>query len=226
MVSIETTNDWKTAHAGGIIGLIEISGVDNKTKSAELDQKKKEVESRLREKFVGFTRPDFMNLPIMKDYEAYYKRFDKTYHVQLQVESIVNKGKSLPNISPLVDSNFVAEVETLILTAGHDVDKLSAPLVIDVSKEGDEIIQMNGTSRVMRVGDMIMRDSGGVSCSIIYGQDNRSAISATTTHALYVAYAPPGIDADSVMLQLEGIKENVKLACPNAVVEQVRIIEA
>ncbi len=225
MISVEATKDWKLAHAGGIIGLLEITGVDNKTKSADLDQKKKDVESRLREKYTGLTRPDFMSLPIMKEYEAYYKRFDKTYHVQLQVESIVTKGKSLPNISPLVDSNFIAEVETLILTAGHDVEKLSTPIVIDVSKEGDEIIQMNGTSRVMRLGDMIMRDSGGISCSIIYGQDNRSAISATTTHALYVAYAPPGIGADSVMQQLVGIEENVKLVCPNAVVEQIRIIE-
>jgi len=47
--------------------------------------------------------------------------------VQLQVESIVSKGKSLPNVTPLVDANFVAEVETLVLTAGHDVAKLQAP---------------------------------------------------------------------------------------------------
>lgn len=38
-----------------------------------------------------------------------------------------------------------------------------------------------------------MRDTGGVCCTIFYGQDSRSPISAGTTHALYVAYAPAGI---------------------------------
>ena len=54
-------------------------------------------------------------------------------------------------------------------------------------------MQMNGSSRKIKVGDMLMRDTGGVCCTIIYGQDSRSPISAGTTHALYVAYAPAGI---------------------------------
>src|SRR5262245_24144930 len=60
----------------------------------------------------------------MAAYVRYYKRFSKTYHVQLQLESIVLKRKSLPSVSPLVDANFTAEVETLVLTAGHDAQKL------------------------------------------------------------------------------------------------------
>jgi DNA/RNA-binding domain of Phe-tRNA-synthetase-like protein len=92
------------------------------------------VEARLRERCKGFTRQDFLSLPVMSDYERYYKRFNKTYHVQLQVESIVLKGKNLPDVSPLVDANFVAEVETLVLTAGHDAAKLRGSISIDVSR--------------------------------------------------------------------------------------------
>ncbi|OGA49985.1 MAG: hypothetical protein A3G25_00375 [Betaproteobacteria bacterium RIFCSPLOWO2_12_FULL_63_13] len=72
----------------------------------------------------------------MSAYDRYYKRFNKTYHVQLQVESIVLKGKSVPNVSPLVDANFVAEIETLVRTAGHDAAKLQGLISIDVSREG------------------------------------------------------------------------------------------
>ena len=124
MLLISATDEWRTTHHGAMIGLLELSNVENDHTSLQLDQRKRETESRLRERYKGFTRQDFLSLPVMSAYEQYYKKFNKTYHVQLQVESIVLKGKSLPNVSPLVDSNFIAEVETLVLTAGHDVAKL------------------------------------------------------------------------------------------------------
>ena len=162
----------------------------------------------------------------MSAYVRYYKRFGKTYHVQLQVESIVLKGKSLPDVTPLVDANFVAEVETLVLTAGHDAAKLRGPVSIDVSRDGDQMTQMNGAFKPLLAGDMIMRDVGGVSCSIIYGQDNRSPISAETAHVLYVAYAPAGVPGDAVEAQLQKIEENVRLFAPAAVAEQRRVLAA
>ncbi len=226
MLQVSATDEWRTAFPGGVIGLLELSGVDNTHSSPQLDGRKRETEARLIERYKGYRRQDFLSLPVMSAYARYYKRFDKTYHVQLQLESIVLKGKHLPDISPLVDSNFTAEVETLILTAGHDAAKLQGPVWIDVSREGDQITQMNGVARGLRAGDMIMRDASGVCCSIIYGQDNRSPLSSDTSHVLYVAYAPPGVGAEAVDAQLRGIEGNVRLGCPATVTEQHRLLEA
>ena len=162
----------------------------------------------------------------MAAYASYYKRFDKTYHVLLQLESLVLKGKNLPDVSPLVDANFMAEVETLVLTAGHDIAKLQEPIAIDVSREGEHMIQMNGTSKAIRAGDMIMRDANAISCSILYGQDDRSPISPATTHVLYVAYAPVDVPKEAVQAQLRKIEEYVRIFSPAAVLEQRRLISA
>ena len=226
MLSISATDAWRDNHLGGIIGLLELSGIENIKASSSLDKRKRSTEASLREKYQNFTRQEFLALPVMSAYETYYKHFDKTYHVLLQVESIVLKGKSLPNVIPLVDANFIAEVETLVLTAGHDVAMLREPISIDVSREGDQMTQMNGTSRVIRAGDMIMRDADGISCSIIYGQDNRSLITAETSHVLYVAYAPAGVPAEIVDSQLQKIEENIRLFSPNVIVEQHCLIKA
>jgi DNA/RNA-binding domain of Phe-tRNA-synthetase-like protein len=226
MLTISATNEWHTAHAGATIGLLEISGMDNSRSSATLDQRKRDAEANLREQYQDFKRADFLALPVMAAYDQYYKRFNKTYHVQLQLESIVLKGKSLPNVSPAVDSYFMAEVETLILTAGHDVKKIKGPLLIDVSNEGDVILQMNGEKKPIRAGDIIMRDAESVCCSIIYGQDGQSLISADTSHTLYVAYVPPGIPAAIVEDQLRRIEENIRLFSPLAIVEQHRLLSA
>jgi len=225
MLLISATEHWRATHPGAVIGLLELSGAENNRASLALDARKRETEERLRERYRGYTRREFLSLPVMAAYEKYYKKFQKTYHVLLQLESVVLKGKSLPDVSPLVDSNFMAEVETLVLTAGHDVAKLQGPVSIDAAREGDRMTQMNDTPKAMLSGDMVMRDADGLSCSILYGQDNRSPISADTSRVLYVAYAPVGVPAAAVEAQLQQIEENVRLFSPQAVVEQKQLLE-
>jgi DNA/RNA-binding domain of Phe-tRNA-synthetase-like protein len=226
MLSISTSDEWLTIHPGAVIGLLELSNVENPHSSSRLDERKRETEARLRERYQGFTRQDFLALPEMSVYSHYYKRFNKTYHVLLQVESIVMKGKNLPNVSPLVDANFIAEVETLVLTAGHDVAKLCGSILIEVSREGDLITQMKGESKAIQAGDMIMKDGIGVCCSIIYGQDDRSPISSGTSRVLYVAYAPAGVSPKTVDSQLLRIEENIRLFSPTAIVERHQLFPA
>ncbi len=224
MLSITVTEVWKSVHPGASIGLLEVSGVDNTIASVELEARKREVEAHLREKYQGHTRQDFLSIPAMLAYVQYYKRFSKTYHVLQQVESIALKNKNLPTVSPLVDSNFIAEVDTLALTAGHDVSKLQGSILIDVAQKGDRMTQMNGAPKEIFEGDMVMKDGHGICCCIIYGQDNLSYISPETTHALYVVYAPAGVPVEAVEAQLQAIEANIRLFSPLAVVEHSRVI--
>ncbi len=226
MLTITTSEDWHTTHAGGRIGLLEISGLVNTSVCPELEQRKRGIERRLREEYSGFTRGDFLALPLMAAYDRYYNRFDKTYHVLLQLESIVLKGRSLPQVSPAVDANFMSEVESLVLTAGHDAGKLELPVWIDISRPGETLMTMGGGVKPIRAGDMVMRETHGICCSILYGQDARSPISTATSHVLYVAYAPPGVGAASVLEHFSAVEANIRLFSPEAVVEQKGVIEA
>jgi len=226
MLLISATNDWRATHTGASLGLLEIAGVDNTAPSVVLERRKREIETRLRERWQGLTRQDFQSMPIMADYVRYYRRFDKTYHVLLQVESLVLKGRNLPGVNPLVDANFMAEVETLVLTAGHDAARLIQPVLMDASRAGDQITQMDGTCKAIRAGDMVMRDAGGISCAILYGQDNRSPIRSDTRYALFVAYAPAGVPTEAVEAQLRMIAGYVQLFSPSAVVRRLELISA
>ena len=224
MLTVTATDAWKERHPGAQMGLLEISGVDNTKPSSALEREKRAIEERLREKYADFSREDFLALPVIEAYHRYYRSFGYTYHILLQLESVVLKGKSLPNVSPLVDANFAAELETLILTAGHDVAQLEAPILIDVAREGDEIIQMNGNRKHVPVGDMLMRDAQSVACAILRGQDNRSPISKATTHVLYVSYVPDGVTEEQVRAQLDAMDTYVRLFAPECIVEQSQII--
>jgi len=226
MIQIRAAAEWRTAYPGAIIGLLELTGLDNTRISAELNEHKRETEKRMRRDYAGFSRKDFLKLPVMAAYDTYYKHFGKTFHVQLQVESIVLKGKNLPMISPLVDASFTAEVDTFLLTASHDAESLFEPVGIDISYPGDTITLSNGEIKPIRPGDMVMRDGYGVCCSILYGQDKRSLVSPSTRHALYVTYAPPGISAEAVEIHLQHIQEHIHLFAPRAKMEQFQLLRA
>lgn len=226
MLAITATSAWQSAHPGAIIGLLEVSGVDNTRPSPALEAAKQRLEADLRSRYSNYTRTEFLAISVLHQYHTYYRRFDKTYHVLLQLESLVLKGKSLPSIAPLVDANFSAELETLVLAAGHDADRLSVPLEIDVTRAGDTFTQMGGNLKSLPPGDMLMRDRDGISCTILYGQDDRSPITAATTHALYVVYAPPGIADAAVELYFDLLLRNIRLFAPDCAVLQRTLIKA
>lgn len=225
MLNIISSEALQKSYPGAVIGLLELEGVDNSLFSEQLERRKRQTEVALRRQYQGFTRVDFLALPVMAAYERYYKRFDKTYQVLLQVESLVLKGKGLPVVSALVDANFTAEVETLVLSAGHDAAKLEGQILVDISRQGDRMTLMNGTTRVIRPGDMVMRDNKGICCSIIYGQDSRSPISTGTRHVLYVSYAPDGVPMESIVGQLRKIEENIRLFSQSAIIVQQQVLK-
>lgn len=226
MLQIEATDRWHTTFPGGQVGILLVGNVDNTPRITPLDQLKQALEARLRARFAGFSRADLLELAVLQAYRTYYKKFGKTYHVQLQLESVVFHGKPLPNVSPLVDANFAAELETLVLTAGHDADLLEAPLSIDATHGDETFTQINGPVRSLKPNDMSLSDSKGIICTIIYGQDARTPISPTTRRALYVAYAPAGVPGALVQQQLDTIHKYILLAAPAAEVEMRTIFSA
>lgn len=226
MLDIEVTDRWRSEFPGGQVGVLLIGNVTNTSRQTNLDPYKKRLKAKIREKFEKFSRADLLELEQMKAYRKYYKAFNKTYHVQLQLESIAHKNKSLPSVSPLVDANFCAEMKTLILTAGHDADLLNEPVRIDASQGGEILIQMNGAKKTLKPNDMMMCDAKGVVCTVIYGQDQRTAISLKTCRAFYVSYVPAGISTSTVSDQLEQIKRNIYRFSPEAKIELMEIYHA
>ncbi len=134
MLLITASSAWKTAYPGTLIGLLEVADVDHKSSAPALDAHKRVIEDNLRQCYREFTRAELVKLPVMAAYVRYYKRFSKTYHILLQLESVVLKGKRLPSVSPLVDANFCAELATLVLTAGEPQGRLAETIAHLVPK--------------------------------------------------------------------------------------------
>lgn len=219
-------NGWKAGHPGAHAGVLALRGVVNPPRHAGLEQRKAELEERLRGRFSGSDRKALLELPELRAYDAYYTRFKKTYHILLQVESVVFKGKSLPGVSALVEAMFMAELEDLLLTAGHDADTLTLPLELDSAKGDEAYVLLKGEDQTLKPGDMYIRDGEGIISSVIYGPDLRTRIRPETRNAVFTAYAPAGIAAGAVRAHLEHIRENVLCFAPDAATEMLAVFAA
>jgi len=219
----EVRSAWKSAYPGAHAGVLVMRAVTNPTYHAELESQKAALEEQLRAQFSGQDRATIASHPILRAYAEYYRQFKKTYHIQLQLESIVLKGKSIPSVAALVESMFMAEMQDMLLTAGHDLDLLQLPLTLSVATGTEQYTLLRGEEQVLKAGDMMISDQNGVISSIVYGPDRRTQITPDTHNVVFTVYAPPGIDEQTVVGHLQHIKENVMIFSPQAQVELLKV---
>ncbi len=219
----EVTDAWKATYPEAHAGVLAMRGVYNPPQHAALEEQRVALEEFLRSHYSWQDRSAIKSVPVMQAYDTYYRRFKKTYHVQLQLESIVFKGKSIPGGAALVEAMFMAELKNMLLTAGHDIDAVQLPITLDVSTGDQQYTLLRGSEQVLKAGDMMMADQVGIISSILYGPDQRTQIKDGTRNVVYTVYAPPGIEEDIVARHLQDIQETVILVAPDAKTEMLQV---
>ena len=220
---LNVTPGWKSAFPQAHAGVLVMRDVINPAQHPELDKRKTELEADLRSRFSGQDRAAMSSHPVLQSYNDYYRQFKKSYHVQLQLESIVWKGKSIPRLSALVEAMFMAEMKNMLLTAGHDLDIVQLPLTLDVSMGTESYILMRGDVQVLKTGDMMISDQVGIISDVIYGPDRRTQITADTRNVIFTVYAPEGIDEQAVAGHLQDIRDFILIFAPQAQVELLKV---
>jgi len=220
------SESWQTAHPEAHIGILTMRNVATPDHAPALDERKAALEAKLREQFDGQTRSAIKALPTIRAYAGYYKQFKKTYHVQHQLESVALKGRDIPRTAALVEAMFMAELENLLLTAGHDLDAVRQPVTVHSAEGTESYAGISGQELVLKAGDMFIADAEGVLSSIIYGPDRRTKIGPETRNVLFTVYAPAGIAAEDVDKHLRSIRDYVHLVAPGAEAEELRVYSA
>jgi len=211
---------YPKAHAG----LLVMRGVENPAQHEGLEERKRNLELELRMRFAGKTPQEIDGTHPFSNYSAYYRKFDKTYHVAGQLKSVVFKDKPIPSVAALVEAMFIAELKNGLLTAGHDLDQLQLPLQLDVATGEETYPLMRGSEQQLKPADMYIRDGKGILSSILYGPDQRTQITPETKNAAFTVYAPEGISPSEVEDHLKDIRDLILLISPTSQVETLQVI--
>lgn len=226
MITVTLSEPFKATYPGAAIGILAMRHVANPAHHAALDARKRELEAQLRARFSGADRAALKALPTLQAYTAYYKRFKKSYHVQLQLESVVFKDKPIASVSALVETMFMAELKNWLLTAVHDLSLVQMPVMVSVADGSERYTCLDGREETLKPGDMAIADAQGILSSIVYGPDQRTQVTADTTQVLYTVYAPPGIEEQAVTAHLQDIQATVLLVAPQAETELLHVYGA
>lgn len=213
---ITISEQWKQTYPDAGLGVLVMEGVLNPPEHAGLEQIKTQFEGELRSQYGGVPRASLEDLPNIRPYVDYYKRFNKTYHVLMQLESVASKGRNLPRVAALVEAMFIAELRNGLLTAGHDLDSTDGPLTADVAAGDEAYTLLSGQTQTLKAGDLYIRDQAGVISSIIYGPDQRTPITPATKRVIFTIYAPAGIQPETVLAHLADIRQYAELVSPTA----------
>jgi DNA/RNA-binding domain of Phe-tRNA-synthetase-like protein len=213
---LSVTKEFRDRYPGARMGMLAVERVINPPSHADLDKDKAGLENQLRSLYSTAQREDLVRLPSVQPYVTYYRRFKKTYHVLLQLESVVFREKPLPRVAALVEAMFMAELKNHLLTAGHDLDILQGPLTLDAAKGSEQYLLIGGQEVKLKENDMMVRDAEGVISSVLYGPDFRTRIREGTKRACFTVYAPEGISASSLASHLDDLEANIRIISPRA----------
>ena len=211
---IQLSVRWKELQPEGSVGLLVLRNLENPTTHPALEAAADQAAEKLRQRWGDLDRPGLRAQPGLAAYDDFYRQFRKTYHVLLQLESVVFQGKPIRAPSALITAMFLVELETGLLTAVHDRDRLKEPLLADISRGGEKFTQLSGQDQELKAGDLYITDQQGIVSSVIYGPDRRTRIRPDTTAAAFTTYGPPGISGGDIRQQLERIEACVGIFSP------------
>jgi DNA/RNA-binding domain of Phe-tRNA-synthetase-like protein len=220
---LSLTDHWKATYPGTGVGILKMSGVANPESSGALDARTSQIESDLRARYSGADRATIKSIPSIHAYSEYYRRFKKTYHVQLQLESVLLKGRPIPGMRALVKAMVTAELKNQLLTAGHDVTLLDGTLTASVASGDESYVRMGGAEQQLKAGDMFIADDTGIISSVLYGPDARTGIGVGTEHVCFTVYGVSGVSPATIQAHLGDIRDFVLLTTPSAEVDLLEV---
>ncbi|MFB3817231.1 MAG: hypothetical protein ACE147_06185 [Candidatus Methylomirabilales bacterium] len=217
------SDEWRRSFPGACAGVLVLAGVANPASHSALEKARQELQREFQARFAGADRAQLAALPRLQAYAAYFKRYDKTYHVALQLETVALKGRPLPRAGALVEAMFIAELRNQLLTAGHDLAAIQPPLRLDVTRGTERYTMLNGRDQGAKAGDMCMADRQGIVSTVLYGPDARTRIAPGTRDVLYAVYAPAGVGEEAVRRHLAEIRDLVLRVSPDGAARSLEV---
>lgn len=219
---VELSPQFRAVFPQGVFGALIARGCPNRPAPTALGPQLREIEEGLRRCFPG----DAIDAhPVAAAYAGYFHRHGARYPVVHQAKTIL-AGRPIESPSALVTAMFGAEVESLVLTSGHDLEALAGPLRVDVAREGETYTKLSGKEQRLRPGDMVVRDAEGVIASVVYGPDLRTRMREDSSSALFGAWCPVGVGAEVVEAHFNRLASLLRTEWPEVEIAAPQILAA
>jgi lysyl-tRNA synthetase class 2 len=199
------SSDLKQAFPGISFAFTVIENVEIKKKDQELENLKKTV----LKKQENISLEQIQNIESIKVYREMLKKTGvKTSTRRPSPEALLRRivqGKGLYTINTAVDAYNIAVLETNIGLGGFDFEKITQPVTLRFSKDGEEMILL-GESEVTKTkkAEIVYADKEKLlTLDLNYRDIDKTKITLNTKSVMLFADGGPGIEPDKVRSALE-----------------------
>jgi DNA/RNA-binding domain of Phe-tRNA-synthetase-like protein len=98
-----------------------------------------------------------------------------------------------PIVNLYIDTHIMAEMSQGILMAIQDLDRFQGLWKLDLASDGESFQGVSGKSILCKEGEIVLRDDGGIVCSLYQGPDFRTKIDSSTKNIVIYVFTAPGI---------------------------------
>jgi len=217
-MELKIDDDVKLAYPNLKVAIMEVRISKELKFNQEIIDLKKELEERIRKDYKNTE-----NLPNVIKYNEFYKKFDSKVPMEFQIKSIID-NKEIPMFNPVVTCMFMAELKNIILTAGHDLDKLGDKIEVLRSKGTEEYTKINGKIQKLKHYDIFANDGISIISSVLYGPDSRTKITKETKNFLFMCYSF-GLNDEEIRNHLNDMAGYLKLFVKeNITIKGIKIV--
>jgi DNA/RNA-binding domain of Phe-tRNA-synthetase-like protein len=213
VIEIRASVEARATYPGWSLGTLELEGLLPREKNPAFLSEIEGIEETLKAKYGGMGRKDIAASEAARGYAEHFSRAGKAYPVVLQAEAVASKGRRLSMPDRLVQAMFASELESMILTAGHDADAIRGPLELGLADGIEPMPTLGGENKLPPAGDLVMKDSLGIIASVLLGPDSRTPVGPETERVLFVVYAPPEVAPGRIEVHMDRLSALCDLAC-------------
>jgi len=211
MTRFQLADDFVALFPEALIGLVVISGINNKAAAAEsaeiLERQVTETASRLPDE-------DMAALPSIAPWRDAYAQFGvKPSKVRSSIENLLRSAKAgrLRSINPLVDLYNSVSLAYQLPVGGEDLDAVEGDIVLTRADGTEHFVPLGGAGiEPPPSGAVIYRDEAGVICSCWnWREADRTKLTEETTRAVLVIEAIPPVTREELNLALTALGNRI-----------------
>ena len=182
------------------LGIAAIQGVRHKEQaSSAISEAVAKVEEELRSCYSIDEVKDVRTLRMQRDF--FWRMGVDPTKVRPASEALLRRillNKGLPRVSPIVAAYNLASVQTLLTFSAFDMARITPPLAVRFSREGEEVVLIGNRKKQLTGKELVLTDATKVLCVYVHGDVDATKVTDATTDVLLVAYGIPGLSHDEL----------------------------
>ena len=140
------------------------------------------------------------NLALLEErvdlYDQFFKQGGYPCPLPSHLKRTIEMG--FPIVNLYIDAHIIAEMCHGILMAIQDLNRFEGEWKLDLSREGEMFQGVSGKTIRCEEGKIILRDEGGIVCSLFQGPDFKTRVEAVTKDIAVYVFTAPGIQEEQV----------------------------